>query len=88
MKKSNRKVTIVKKEVVTLEELAKRGAQEMLRRALGEEVDGYLEREKHKRSCQHRGYRNGYGKERHLSFCGAPVATQIPPSMATSNSPI
>ncbi len=78
MKKSNRKVTIVKKEVVTLEELAKRGAQEMLRRALGEEVDGYLEREKHKRSCQHRGYRNGYGKERHLSFCGGTISVKVP----------
>lgn len=78
MRKNNQKRAEVKKNIVTLEELAKRGAQEMLRRALEAEVDGYLEREKHKRSLAHRGYRNGYGKERHLSFCGGTLSVKVP----------
>lgn len=78
MKKNNRKGTEVKKEVETLEDMAKRGAQEMLRKALGAEVDGYLKREKHKRSWRHLGYRNGYGKERHLSFCGGTLSVKVP----------
>ena len=78
MKKSNRKVREVKREVETIEELAKRGAQEMLKKALEAEVDSYLEREKHKRSLARRGYRNGYGKERHLSFCGGTIPVKVP----------
>ena len=78
MRKSNRKVRIVKQEVESVEELAKRGAQEMLRKALKEEVDGYLERERHRRGRRHRGYRNGYGKERHLSFCGGTIPVRVP----------
>lgn len=79
MKKDKRKETIVKKKmVITLEDLARQGAQEMLRRALSSEVDEYLERKKHKRGCQYRGYRNGYGKERHLSFCGGSLSVKVP----------
>ncbi len=78
MRKHNQKEAEVKKNVVTLEELAKKGAQEMLRRAMETEVDGYLEREKHKRSRQYRGYRNGYGQERHLSFCGGTLSVKVP----------
>lgn len=81
MKKNNRKLSEVKKEVKeveTIEELAKRGAQEMLRKALEAEVGGYLQREKHKRSRTCRGYRNGYGKERHLSFCGGTIPVKVP----------
>ena len=78
MKKNNQKKIEVKKNIVTLEELAKRGAEAMLKKALEAEVDGFLEREKHKRSLQHRGYRNGYGKERHLSFCGGTIPVKVP----------
>ena len=78
MRKNNRKETIVKKEVETLEEMAKRGAQEMLKKALEAEIGGYLQRERHERSCRDRGYRNGYGKERHLSFCGGTIAVKAP----------
>jgi len=78
MRKSNRKIREVKQEVETLEEMAKRGAQEMLKKALEAEIGGYLQREKHKRSRAPRGYRNGYGQERHLSFCGGTIAVKVP----------
>ena len=42
-----------------LEELARRGAQEMLRRALEEEVEAFLGRGRHERTETFRGYRNG-----------------------------
>ncbi|OGQ29726.1 MAG: hypothetical protein A3B79_05015 [Deltaproteobacteria bacterium RIFCSPHIGHO2_02_FULL_50_15] len=81
MRKNSLKFREVKekvKERETIEDLAKKGAQEMLRKALEAEVDGYLERERHRRSCCHRGYRNGYGKERHLSFCGGTIPVRVP----------
>jgi len=43
-----------------LEELVRRGAQEMLRRALEEEVDAFLGRGRHERSGRFRGFRNGH----------------------------
>lgn len=42
-----------------VEELARRGARQMLMAALGEEVDAYLGRARYERSDVHRGYRNG-----------------------------
>lgn len=78
MNNNNGKERIVKKEVETLEEMAKQGAQEMLRKALEAEVARYLKREKHKRSDEYRGYHNGFGKERHLSFCGGTISVKVP----------
>lgn len=78
MRENNRKETIVKREVESLEEMAKRGAQEMLKKAMEAEIGSYLQRARHERNCRDRGYRNGYGKERHLSFCGGTIAVKVP----------
>jgi len=71
-----------------LEDLVRRGAQEMLRRALEEEVDAFLERGRHERSLAFRGYRNGHAPERSVgSGLGAvavraPRVRDVPPEVA------
>src|SRR3989337_1858350 len=71
-----------------LEELVKRGAQEMLRRALEEEVDAFLGRGRHERSGRFRGYRNGHAPERSVGsglgtvVVKAPRVRDVPPEVA------
>jgi len=71
-----------------LEDLVRRGAQEMLRRALEEEVDAFLRRGRHERGLPFRGYRNGYAPERSVgSGLGAvevraPRVRDVPPEVA------
>ena len=72
----------------TLEELVRRGAQEMLRRALEEEVAAFLGRDRYDREREFRGYRNGYAPERTVgSGLGAvtvraPRVREVPPDVA------
>lgn len=71
-----------------LEDLVRRGAQEMLRRALEEEVDAFLGRGRHERRVLFRGYRNGHAPERSVgSGLGAvvvrsPRVRDVPPAVA------
>lgn len=71
-----------------LEDLVRRGAQEMLRRALEEEVDAFLERGRHERSMTFRGYRNGHAPERSVGsglgavVVKAPRVRDVPPAVA------
>lgn len=71
-----------------LEDLVRRGAQEMLRRALEEEVDSFLERGRHERSMTFRGYRNGYAPGRSVGsglgavVVKAPRVRDVPPEVA------
>jgi len=71
-----------------LEELVKRGAQEMLRRALEEEVEAFLGRSRYDREEAFRGYRNGHAPERTVgSGLGAvavraPRVRDVPPEVA------
>src|SRR3990172_2939063 len=71
-----------------LEDLVRRGAKEMLRRALEEEVDAFLRRGRHERGLPFRGYRNGYAPERSVgSGLGAvevraPRVRDVPPEVA------
>lgn len=72
----------------TLEELVRRGAQEMLRRALEEEVAAFLGRDRYDRQGAFRGYRNGSAPERTVgSGLGAvtvraPRVRDVPPEVA------
>ena len=55
-----------------LDEVARQGALRMLREVLEAEVEAFLGRRRHERSSTgdgeaFRGYRNGYGKERHVT---------------------
>lgn len=61
-----------------LEELVKRGAQEILRRALEEEVNAFLGRGRYDREGEFRGYRNGYAPERTVGSGLGSVAVQAP----------
>ena len=71
-----------------LEDLVRRGAQEMLRRALEQEVDSFLERGRHERSMTFRGYRNGYAPRRSVGsglgavVVKAPRVRDVPPEVA------
>jgi len=71
-----------------LEDLVRRGAQEMLRRALEQEVDSFLERGRHERSMTFRGYRNGYAPGRSVGsglgavVVKAPRVRDVPPEVA------
>ena len=71
-----------------LEDLVRRGAQEMLRRALEEEVEGFLGRSRYDREGAFRGYRNGHAPERTVgSGLGAvavraPRVRDVPPEVA------
>ena len=72
----------------TLEALVRRGAQEMLRRALEEEVAAFLGRDRYDRAGEFRGYRNGLAPERTVgSGLGAvtvraPRVSNLPPAVA------
>ncbi len=72
----------------TLEELVRRGAQEMRRRALEEGGEAFLGRERYQREQAFRGYRNGYAPERTVgSGLGAvtvraPRVRDVPPEVA------
>lgn len=61
-----------------LEDLVRRGAQEMLRRALEEEVEAFLGRERYQRERAFRGYRNGYAPERTVGSGLGAVAVRAP----------
>ena len=61
-----------------LEELVRKGAQEMLRRALEDEVEGFLGRGRHERKRPFRGYRNGYAPERTVGSGLGTVAVRAP----------
>jgi putative transposase len=61
-----------------LEELVRRGAQEMLRRALEEEVEAFLGRGRYDREGAFRGYRNGYAPERTVGSGLGAVAVRAP----------
>jgi transposase-like protein len=71
-----------------LEDLVRRGAQEMLRRALEEEVETFLGRGPYQREGEFRGYRNGHAPERTVgSGLGsvavrAPRVRDVPPEIA------
>src|SRR3989304_2913827 len=71
-----------------LEDLVRRGAQEVLRLALEEEVDSFLERGRHERNMTFRGYRNGHAPGRSVgSGLGAvtvraPRVRDVPPEVA------
>lgn len=71
-----------------LEELVRWGAQEMLRRALEEEVEAFLGRGRYDREGAFRGYRNGHAPERTVgSGLGAvavraPRVREVPPEVA------
>lgn len=60
-----------------LEELARRGAQEMLMDALQEEVDQYLGRGRYRRGDTFRGYRNG-NSQRRLTLGSGTVELKTP----------
>ena len=84
-----RPVTVNTAEVgEALEDLVRRGAQEMLRRALEEEVDAFLGRGRHERSGRFRGYRNGHAPERSVGsglgtvVVKAPRVRDVPPEVA------
>lgn len=62
----------------TLEEVVRRGAQEMLRRVLEEEVGAFLERDRYQREREFRGYRNGYAPERMVGSGLGAVAVRSP----------
>ena len=72
----------------TLDELIRWGAQEMLRRALEEEVEEFLQRGRHERGQAFRGYRNGSAPERSLNTgvgslrVRAPRVREVPPEVA------
>jgi transposase-like protein len=61
-----------------LEDLVRRGAQEMLRRAFEEEVDAFLGRGRHERSPSFHGYRNGHAPERSLGSGLGAVTVRAP----------
>lgn len=62
----------------TLEDLVRRGAQEMLRRALEEEVNAFLGRDRYDRKGEFRGYRNGYAPERTVGSGLGAVTVRAP----------
>ncbi len=62
----------------SLEELVRRGAQEMLRLALEEEVQVFLQRGRYRRGGAFRGYRNGSSPERALGTGLGMVQVRVP----------
>jgi putative transposase len=76
-----------------LEELARKGAREMLMKALNEEVDFYLNRGPYERTGEYRGYRNGSTSRRLTLGAGtldlaAPRVRDIPESQEPFESKI
>jgi len=61
-----------------LEDLVRRGAQEMLRRVLEEEVEAFLGRRRYDRERAFRGYRNGHAPERTVGSGLGSVAVRAP----------
>ncbi len=62
----------------TLEDMVREGARRMLAAALGEEVNGFLGRERYERSDEFRGYRNGYHRSRELTVGVSAVEVKAP----------
>jgi putative transposase len=76
-----------------VEELARRGAQQMLLSALEEEVNHYLQRDRYQRQAEFRGYRNGTSPRRLTLGSGTvplavPRVRDIPPGQAPFESQI
>ena len=63
---------------LALDELVRWGAQEMLRRALEEEVEAFLERGRYARCGEFRGYRNGHAPERRIGTGLGSVTVRAP----------
>lgn len=64
-----------------IEALVRRGAKVVLRAALEQEVDEYLERARHQRSepeADFRGYRNGHSKERRIGVGSGTIKIKTP----------
>jgi len=61
-----------------LEQLVRRGARQMLQRALEAEVTEFLGRDRHERSEEFRGYRNGYLPERTIGVGVGAVEVRVP----------
>lgn len=62
----------------SLDEVVRWGAQEMLRRALEEEVEGFLGRGRYERTDEFRGHRNGYAPARQIGTGVGSVAVRAP----------
>jgi transposase-like protein len=62
----------------SLDEVVRWGAEEMLRRALEEEVEGFLGRGRYERNGDFRGHRNGYAPARQIGTGVGSVAVQAP----------
>ncbi len=62
----------------SLEEVVWAGAQEMLRRALEDEVERFLQRGPYERSEEFRGYRNGTHPERAIGIGLGSVKVRVP----------
>jgi transposase-like protein len=60
-----------------VEELARRGARQMLLAALEDEVNGYLQRDRYQRQAEFRGYRNGTTPRR-LTLGSGTVPLDVP----------
>jgi putative transposase len=60
-----------------VEELARRGARQMLLAALEDEVNGYLQRDRYQRQAEFRGYRNGTTPRR-LTLGSGTVPLEVP----------
>jgi transposase-like protein len=62
----------------SLDEVVRWGAQEMLRRALEEEVEGFLGRGRYERNGEFRGHRNGYAPARRIGTGVGSVEVRAP----------
>lgn len=62
----------------SLEDLVREGAQRMLAKALEEEVNAFLGRQRYERSKAFRGYRNGYHESREITVGVGPVEVSVP----------
>lgn len=74
-------LTVAPGEGDPLEIIVRRGAKLLLQAALEAAVTDYLERQKHARQAaggEFRGYRNGVGKERHLTVGSGTIKLQVP----------
>ena len=60
-----------------VEELARRGARQMLLAALDDEVNAYLQRDRYQRQPEFRGYRNGTTPRR-LTLGSGTVPLEVP----------
>jgi transposase-like protein len=64
--------------LVDLEEIAREGARQMLVAVLEAEVAAFLGRSRYERSAEFRGYRNGYGKTRHVAMGSGTIEVRAP----------